>query len=183
MQSNFCVIKRILLERTEAVLYFKAHIVDNCAPFGFGKKLCWFFVQDLLNYLAMTSPNNLVSKEVYENFIDMSSIFHNESCTASTLAAIYQKSLTALLTHPCLDQIGSHEVETLFSHCHTTVQSPEFKKLSIPGTSPALWSAQKLIEILRLRSKETARQRLRRIEYRQKALKQKQDQLDKLLET
>ena len=185
MKSKFCEVKKILLAQEAAIKMFGPHVVDCCPPLGFGKKLGWVAVSDLLRAIAKETPDQPLDPEITEHVLDLRPPSDLEDCAnrnyqAAYILALYEDSLEMLVSHPALDRVGSKRVEQLFSLSHTYVQSTEIKQLALPEHRPAVWSVNALRKALYSSSKQTAERRAKQIAYRQTTLDKKRTRLLKV---
>ena len=169
MKKHCCVVKKILLTQKAAILLFGKKVVEACAPKGFGKKLAWYLVLDLLDEYARTTPTILISEDIFSQFIaeipesDLKGVTHR-ACRADVLAMHYQAGLEVRKSHPTLDRIGATDLGRLFSLSKGYVHSSTIKFLALdPRSQPAIWSITELLEELDRASADTAMARLKQL--------------------
>ena len=162
---------------TMAEKLFGHEIVKQCCPFGFERKLGWYFVKDLLTIHAKETPNALISQNIFDVFLSdlPSSDLEGcdlQACRSGLLLSRYSDALEVLLTTPSQDRIGAVQLEQLFSLSRAYVHSKPMKMRALdPKARPARWSTSDLIRDLRLASAQTAKDRLIKLRLKQKKLK------------
>lgn len=184
--TYICTVKKILLTSTTAEKLFGREIVEQCCPFGFERKLSWYFVADLLTAYAKETANALISQTIFNIFLsDLPSSDLEGSdlqpCRSGLLLSRYSDALEVLLTTPSQDRIGAVQLEQLFSLSRAYVHSKPMKMRALdPKARPARWSTSDLIRDLRLASAQTANDRLIKLRLKQKKLKVQCNLLTKL---
>lgn len=161
-----CTVTKILLTKVEAERLFRRSVVSQCRPFGFEKRLGWYFVEELLTVYVKETPDSSIRAEIFNIFLSdlpPSDLEENciPTCRADLLLARYRDALQVLITSPSLDRIGATKLERLFSLSRGFVHSDHMKQRAITSNAhPARWSVSHLIKQLRDASAHTAKKQL-----------------------